>query len=132
MPAYDKNLLLCEAQVLGNAADEYTTDEVNFGITTPAPNKSGIFGLHVVITTAFAGLDSGAIIWIVDGASTSPTGKHTGAFFTAAELAANKHYFIPCSNRALLQYARGLFDIVNEVATGGAATMWFGPPPGTS
>jgi hypothetical protein len=127
---YDKLLLLCTAQVLGNAGSEYTDDpgEINFGVTTPAPNKSGQFGLHVVVTTTFATLTSGAIIWIVDGASTAPTGKHTGAFFSAAQLVAGKHYFIPCSNRALLQYARGYFEVVSENATAGACTMYFGPP----
>lgn len=129
MGMYDYKLLLCAAQVLGNAADEYTDDEANFGIVTPAVNMGGNFGLHMTVTTTFTGLDSGAIIWTAHGASTAPTTKHTGMFIPVASLVAGAHFFVPCGNVPLLQYARGLFDIVSEVATAGAATMWFGPGP---
>ena len=129
MPMHDYKLVLADAQVLGNAADEYSDDEANFGITTPGVNKSGNFGLHMVVTTAFTGLDSGAILWIMHGASTSPTTKHTGMFIAAADLVAGAHFFVPCGSTPLLQYARALFDIVNEVATAGAADLWFGPGP---
>lgn len=125
----DDKLYLCDAQVLGNAADEYTDDEINFGITTPGVNKSGNFGLHLVVTTTFTGLDSGANVWTVHGAATAPTTKHTGMFIPVASLVAGAHFFIPVGSTPLLQYARGLFDIVSEVATAGAADMWFGPGP---
>lgn len=127
MPLFDDLFTLCEEQVLGNAADEYTDDEINFGIASPGVNKGGNFGLHMVVTTTFTGLDSGAILWIAHGAATAPTTKHTGMFIPVASLTAGKHFFIPCGSTPLLQYARGLFDIVSEVATAGAATCWFGP-----
>ena len=128
MPMYDYKFLLCEAQVLGNAADEYTTDEVDFEVTTPAVNRSGMFGLHMVVTTAYTGLDSGAVLWIVHGAATTPTTQHTGMFIPVASLVKGAHFFVPCGSTPLLRYARGLFDIVSEVATAGASTCWFGPP----
>ena len=126
MPLYDYKFLLCEEQVLGNAADEYTDDEVNFGVANPNVGRGGKFGLHIVITTTFTGLASGAIVWICHGAATAPTTKSVGRFFAASQLTAGKHYFI-AGPKTLLQYARGLFDIVSEVATAGAATMWMGP-----
>lgn len=129
MPMHDYKLLIADAQVLGNAADEYSDDEVNFGMAAPGVNKSGNFGLHMVVTTTFAGLDSGAILWIIHGAASSPTTKHTGMFIAAADLTAGKHFFVPCGSTPLLQYARGLFDIVSEVASAGAADLWFGPGP---
>ena len=129
MPMYDDLFELCAEQVLGNAADEYTDDEVNFGVTTPNVNASGNFGLHMVVTTTYTGLDSGAILWIVHGAATTPTTKHTGMFIAVADLVAGAHFFVPCGNVPLLQYARGLFDIVSEVATAGKSTCWFGPGP---
>jgi len=131
---YDKLMLLCTEQVLGNAADEYTDDpgEINFGITTPAVNRGGNFGLHAVVTTAFTGMAEGAILWICHGAATTPTTKHTGMFVAVGDLKAGAHFFIPCGSTPLLQYARGLFDIVTNVATAGAMTMWFGPEDGGS
>lgn len=125
----DRKYQLCSEQVLGNAADEYTDDEVNFGVTTPAVNKSGNFGLHMVVTTAYTGLDSGANLWIVHGAATAPTTKHSAMFIPVASLTKGAHFFVPCGSTPLLQYARGLFDIVSEVATAGASTCWFGPGP---
>lgn len=130
MPMYDYKLLLCDAQVLGNAADEYTDDEANFGMTTPGLVQASGMGLHLVVTTAFTGLDSGAILWLCHGAASSPTTKHTGMFIPVASLVKGAHFFIPMGSTPVLQYARGLFDIVNEVATAGAATCWIGPKSG--
>jgi len=128
MPIHDAKFRLCDAQVLGNAGDEYTDDEVNFGITTPAPNKSGKWGLHFVVTTAFTGLDSGANIWIIHGAATAPTTKHTAMFIPVASLVAGAHFFVEAGKGVdILQYVRGLFDVVSENATAGAGDMWFGP-----
>lgn len=129
MPMYDYLELLAEEQALGNAADEYTTNEVNLGFTTPYINRSGNFGLHMVVTTAYTGLDSGANLWIVHGAATSPTTKHTGMFIAVADLTLAAYFFVPCGSTPILQYVRGLFDIVSEVATAGASTIWFGPGP---
>ena len=129
MPLQDNLHYLADAQVLGNAADEYTDDEINFGMANPDVNKGGQFGVHMVVTTAFTGLDSGVILWAVHGAATTPTMKHTGMFIPVADLVAGAHFFVPLGSIPLLQYARGLFDIVNEVATAGAADIWFGPGP---
>jgi hypothetical protein len=122
----DYKFQLCDAQVLGNAGDEYTDDEVNFGVTTPAVNMLGDFGLHMVVTTTYATLTSGAVLWIVHGASSTPTTLHTGMFIPVASLTKGAHFFVPCGNVPLLQYARGLFDVVSENATAGASTCWFG------
>lgn len=126
---YDKKYLLAEEQVLGDAADEYTEDEVNFGVVAPNVNAGGNFGMHMVVTTAYTGLASGAILWCAHGAATAPTTKHTGMFIPVANLVAGAHFFIPIGSTPLLQFARGLFDIVSEVATAGASTIWFGPGP---
>ena len=120
---------LCEEQVLGNAADEYTDDEVDFGVVTPNVNAAGNFGMHVVVTTTFTGLDSGANLAVVHGAATAPTTAHSSMFVPAASLVAGAHFFIPIGSTPLLRYVRGLFDIVSEVATAGEATIWLGPGP---
>lgn len=130
MGMYDYLELLGEAQVVGDAADEYSTNEVDLGFAAPVPgiNRGNKFGLHAVVTAAFTGLDSGVYIWIVHGAATSPTTKHTCAYFSAAELTLGKKIFIPCAQGTdILRYARGLFDIVSETATAGALTWYFGP-----
>ena len=127
MPMYDYLYLLCEAQVLGNAADENADNEVNFGVANPNLGKSGLFGLHVIVTTTFTGLASGASIEIVNGATTGPTTVIASRFFAVGSLVKGKHYFIPAPPLHL-QFASANFNIVSEVATAGAATMYFGEP----
>lgn len=122
----DYKFLLGSAQAF--TTDGYSTDEVNFGVTNPNPALSGKFGLHVVVTTAFTGLDSGVNIGVVHGASTAPTTKHTFRFVAVADLTLGKHIFIPLGG-PLLKYARMQFDAVSEAATAGALTSWFGPGP---
>ena len=129
MPLYDYLELLCTEQVLGNAGDEYTTDTVNLGFAKPYLNRSGNFGLHMVVTTAYTGLDSGVYLWIVHGAATAPTTKHTAMFIAVADLTLAAYFFVPCGSTPVLQYVRGLFNVVSENATAGASTCWFGPGP---
>jgi hypothetical protein len=118
---------LADAQVLGNAADENATNEINFGVTNPNVGRSGMFGAHIIVTTTFTGLDSGVNIEIVHGASTSPSTVCASRFFAASALTAGKHYFIPAPP-SLLQYASVNFNIVSEVATAGACDIYFGEP----
>lgn len=132
MPMYDYKYLLTEAQAMGNAGSEYTTDEINFGVTTPNVNANGEFGLHMVVTTTYTDLDSGCIIWTTHGASTSPTTKHSGMFIPVASLVAGAKFFVPLGSIDLLQYARGYFEVVSESATLGNSTFWFGPKDGGS
>lgn len=134
MPVYDKKFLLCEAQVMGDTADEYSVDpdsntSIDFGVTTPGVAMAGKFGLHVVVTTTLTqtSLNSGCEIWLCSDSGTSPTGKVMGRFFARAALVAGKHYFIPCPPTGLLRYARALFKRVSENAVAGAYTMWLGP-----
>jgi len=127
MPMYDYKYLLCTEQVLGNAADENAENEVNFGVTNPNVGRSGMFGLHVIVTTTFTGLDSGVNLEIVHGASTGPTEVCASRFVAVANLTKGKHYFIPAPP-SLLQYASFNFNIVSEVATAGKITAYFGEP----
>jgi hypothetical protein len=129
MGMYDYKFLLGEAQALGLAADEYSTNEVDFEITNPNIGRSGNFGMHVVVTTTFAGAASGIIWWIVDGAATSPTTKTVGRFTATASLVAGYHFYVP-GPQTILRYARWLHDLVSEVTTAGAVTWWFGPLTG--
>ena len=127
MPMSDALFQLCTAQVLGNAADENAEHEVCFGVTNPNVGMSNMFGLHIIPTTSYTGLDSGVNIEIVHGANTGPTTVCASRFFTAAQLAVGKHYYIPAPP-SLLEYASANFNIVNQVATAGALTMYFGEP----
>jgi len=130
MPIQDYIFRLASAQVLGNAGDEYSDDEANLGIVPSGLESGGKFGLHAVVTTAFTGLDSGVILWIMEAATTAPTVKHTGMFIPVAELTLGAHFFVPCGSRPVEQYARALFDVVSENATAGAMDLWFGPEVG--
>jgi len=126
MPMYDYKYLLHDDADIGHAADEYSENEVDFEQTTPNVNAGGEFGLHMVVTEAFTDLDSGAILWIVHGAATSPTTKHSGMFIPVANLTLGAHFYVPMGSIPCLRYARALFDIVSESATLGEVTMWFG------
>lgn len=129
MPMYDYKYLLHDDKIIGQAADEYSTNEVDFGVATPNVNAKGDFGLHVVVTTLFAGCASGVTFWIIHGAATAPTTKHTGMFVPVAEMVAGANFFIPCGSVELLQFARMLFDEA-EVSTAGKLTAFFGPKHG--
>lgn len=128
MPMYDFKYLLTEEEAF--TTDAYTTDvtDVNFGVTTPNVQKGDQFGLHIVITTAFTGLASGVIMWLIHGAATSPTTKHSGMFIPVAQLVAGAHFYIPAGSVPLLSFVRAHFDAVSEAATAGALTAWVGPP----
>lgn len=130
MSMRDDLLYLATAQAFGNSGSEYTDDEVNFGVTTPALNKGNMFGLHMIVTTAYTDLDSGCIMWIVHGAATTPTTKHSGMFIPVASLVKGARFFVPCSLGVdILQYARGYFEVVSENATLGNSDVYFGPGP---
>ena len=131
MPAYDYLFLL--QSDTANTVDAVTTDKMNFGNANPGVNKNGLWGLHVIVTTAFADLDEGANIGIVHSASddlSTSSEVHTSMFVPVDELTAGKHLFLPACSRPLLQYAGVLFDAVSTAANAGKTTMFFGPASG--
>lgn len=124
MPIYDYKYLLESDTAI--TADAYSTDEVNFGVTNPNMGKSGMFGMHIIVTTTFAttvSIDFKAI----DGAASAPT-THILAQrnLLLADLVAGKHYFIPFPP-SMLQYVRAYYD-VNTDATAGKVTVYLGEP----
>lgn len=115
--------------IIGQSGDEYSADEVDFEITTPGIEKSGNFGLHILVQTDFATMVDNNV-WIVTGAATSPTTKLIGRYFVLADLVAGKHYYIPAPPGGMLRYARALWDVVTTNPTAGKVSMWFGPRTG--
>jgi len=114
-----------KAMAAGNTNSQ---NEINFGIVSPNVGEGGKFGVHIVVTQAYTNLESGAIIWVLHGAATSPDTKLIGRFLSAVQLGVlGAHYFMPCPPGALLQYARLKHQIVTENATLGKITTWFGP-----
>lgn len=131
MPMYDYKYLLSEAQVVGNAGDEYSDNEVNFGIVNPGVAKSNNFGLIFVVTAIFATMVD-CQVCIVHGAATAPTTLLVSRYFVLADLITlGQMYYIPCPP-TILQYARMLWDVVTTNPTTGAVTAWFGTPPGSA
>ena len=142
MPMYDYDMLVCEKAAFTSDAYAYTAvgNVVDFGATPSAsttstfyplgvpkdPARKNDFGMHVIITTIFTASWTSALIWIVTGASTSPTTLLSGRFFTLAQLAVlGAHYYIPCAP-GLLQYASMYWDTTGTPG-GGAITAYFGP-----
>ncbi|OPY06103.1 MAG: hypothetical protein A4E61_00086 [Syntrophorhabdus sp. PtaB.Bin184] len=132
MPMYDYLKLL--QSDTANTGDAVTTDKCNFGVTNPGVNKGGVpWGLHVIVTTTFTGLDEGVNLGIVHSANddlSTSSEVHTKMFVPVAEMVAGAHFFIPAGSRALKQYACGIFDAVSTAASEGKTTMFLGPKSG--
>ena len=130
MPIKDYEFQILDAQALGNGGDEYAYTSkgnvINFGVTTPRVEKGMKFGLHVVLTTAYAGTMTTCEMWIVTGANATPTTKVIGRYFAVADLTLGRHIFIPCPPGDLLQYASMWLDVTGT-PDAGAMTAWFGP-----
>jgi len=127
MPMYDYSFLL--QSDTANTTDAVTTNEVDFGVTTPAPNISNQFGMHVIVTTTFTTLTEGVIWWILHGASgtlTTSSTKHTGMFVDVADMVKAAHHYVPCGSIPLLRYACGMFDAVSTAAGAGKTTVFLG------
>jgi len=130
MPIYDYKFLLDTVQNKHASASANSTNEVNFGVVTP---KFKDMGLHIVITTAYAGVNSGTNIKVKTGAATAPTTTVVQRLFTAAQLKVlGGHYFIPIPPNSLLQYVRVQYYPVTENTAGGVGrlTSWLGPNTG--
>ena len=127
MPMYDYKYLVQSATANTSAA--VGTNTINTGVTYPGLNKSGQFGLHIKVTTAFTSLASGVQLWIIhsasDNLSTGST-KHSGIFIPVASLTLGAHFFIPCSPHLLFQYIGFLWSPVSEAGASGATTVYFG------
>jgi hypothetical protein len=128
MPMYDYLFLLDADHKAMKNGNTNSQNEINFGITSPDVGCGGKFGAHIVITQAYTAVNSGAIIWILHGAATSPDTLLTGRFLSQTQLKVlAAHYFIPAPPGALLQYARLAHHCVSENGTLGKMTTWFGP-----
>ncbi len=131
MPMYDYKLLLDDNFKAMAAGNTNSQSEINFGVTSPDVGKGDKFGVNIVVTQAYTALNSGAIIWVLHGAATSPDTKLVGRFLSKTQLGTLRaHYFIPCPPGTLLQYARLKHVCVSENATLGKITSWFGPDAG--
>lgn len=89
--------------------------------------------LHIIVVTAFTGLDSGMIIHIIDG--TGETGGEidagerelisTGTLAQALFLTAGLHIQIPIPARKLQRYLGARYEPVSEAGVAGEITAWF-------
>ena len=117
------NLNAKQAMVDGN----YTTDQVDFGVTNPNVGRANKFGMHVIVTTIAGGATEGVYFWVCHDSTENPTVHHIGRFFTLAQLqTAGKHYFIPCGV-SLLRYARGKCTKHTTDLNAGNFQIYFGP-----
>ena len=116
-----------------NTTDAVGTNTINFGNAEPGVNKSGDFGLHVIVTTAFTGLDEGVNMGVVHSAAddiSTSSEVHTSMFIPVDEMVAGAHFFLPLCSRTLLQYVGTLFDAVTTAASAGKTTQYLGPRVG--
>jgi len=123
-PMSDYKFALNDKQAMVDT--NYTTDEVNFGVTNPNVGRSNKFGAHIIVTTAAGGATEGVYFEVHHGAATAPTTPHMRRYFTLAQLAAGKHYFIPCG-QTLLQYARVICSKHTTDLNAGNFQIYFGP-----
>jgi hypothetical protein len=109
---------------ISHSGDEYSEDEINFGVTNPNVGAVGNFGLHIEITEAFATM-SVATVSVVHGASTAPTTILVSRYFALADLTLGKHYFLPMPPTNL-QFVRAYWDTTTNASTG-MVNLWLGP-----
>jgi len=126
MPVYDYQFLL--QSDTANTSEAVTTNEINFGVTSPGVNKSGAFGMHVIVTTTFT-TSTSVTFWILQGAATGLTTsstKHTGMDVPLAQLVKGAHFFVPMGSVPMLQFACGMFTPNGGSAGAGKTTIYFG------
>ena len=127
MPVYDYLYLL--QSDTANTSDAITTYAVDFGVTAPAVQAGGKFGLHVVVTTAFTSLTEGVNLTVIHSASddlSTSSEKHTSMFVPVAEMTLGAHFFIPLGSRPLKRYVGGLWDVVSTSGATGKTTWYLG------
>ncbi len=125
MGMYDYKFLLVDGVDMHAAASTNSTNEVNFGVTTPGFKN---IGAHIVITQAYTDLNSGTDIHVKHGAATAPTTRLVSRRLTQTQMKVlAAHYFIPIPPNSLLQYARLQFYPVSETSTLGKLVAWLGP-----
>lgn len=106
---------------------DYSSTELNFGIAGPNIGKANMFGLHVIITTAFATLTEGMDIEICSDATAGATSVIASRHFAVGDLVAGKHYYIPAPPTTL-QYVRARWHVTSTAATAGKLSGYFGEP----
>lgn len=89
--------------------------------------------LHVLVTTAFTGFDSGVIIHLIDGTGVNGSGEinagkrellSTGVLAQALFTTAGGHFQIPVPARKLQRYLACEYEAVTEVGVTGDFTAW--------
>jgi len=123
----DEKLMFSEAQAILLAADEASTDHIDF---QDEPHNLGVgtdLSLELVVTTTFTGLDSGMRVIFQsdedDGFATDLQNNFTSRTLAVAELVAGARFIFPVPTDDLQRYVRGWYDLISEVATAGAVTL---------
>lgn len=120
MPMYDYLYSLEDDTAI--TVDAYSTNEIDFEVTTPKVGHN--FGMHIIITATFATTVS-IDFKVMTGAATAPaTNIAAHRNLLLADLVAGKHYFIPVPP-TLERYVRAYYD-VNTNATAGKVTVYLG------
>lgn len=116
-----------------NTVDAVGTNALDTQLAPPGWEKTGVNGLHVVVTTSFGNLTEGVNLTIVhsdsDDITTSST-KHTSMFVAAADMTKGRHHFVPFGSIPLKRYVGFFFDAVSTAANAGKSTVYFGPRQG--
>lgn len=125
MGMYEYKHLLHDDTDLGHSGTEYSTNEVNFGVSNP--NVRGM-SLYFVVTEAFNALTT-AVVGVVHGAATAPTTSLIERCIALADLDLAKQFEIPIPPTNL-QFMRAKFAVVGTNPTLGEGTLYFGPSGG--
>ncbi|MDD2657198.1 MAG: hypothetical protein PHD04_00870 [Candidatus Pacebacteria bacterium] len=106
---------------------DYSTTEVYFGRDNPNVGKSGMFGLHVIITTSFGNMTEGMDIQICSDSTASATTVIASRHLAVAEMTAGKHFYIPAPP-SIAGYCRARWNVTSTAANAGKLTGYFGEP----
>lgn len=129
MPIYDSLLLLDNSHHLYTSANYNSQYAINTGVTYPQLGVGGKFGVHVVVTQAFAGVTAGISVDVMTGTAATASTRLITRLLTSTELGtAGNHFFIPVPPANLAKYLRTKYRTGGTYnASAGKVTAWFGP-----
>ena len=138
MPQYDYYLLLDNSHKHCKNSNSNSQNYIDFGVTTPSSGynpaltyvKAGKhLGVHIVVTQAYTGLNSGMNVWVQNGASSTGGSNLVARFLSRAKLnVAGNHFFLPIPPGTLLEFVKLNCHRVGATnASAGKLTTWLGP-----
>lgn len=122
----DEKLMFGENQLILQAADEASTDDLDFQDVTHSLGIGTDLSLEITVTEDFTGLDSGMKVLLQsdedNGFSTDLVTNFTSRTLAVSELVAGARFLFPMPYEDMKRHVRVWYDLITQVATAGRVT----------